>query len=792
MTPKKVLFFSLFFLISCLQLHAYDYLYVSDPQFWDQDEGTIEKAEFTIHPRGIYMEVGMYLTLSAEDTWFNGSENPLEIVLDFDLPRNSMVTDSWLWINEDIIQADIKDRWSAAAIYNDIVGRRQDPSILFKQSDTQYQLRVFPLAADSTRRVKVTYLVPGDWSDGQVSIPLPVGLLKTSKNPIKKIQVQSFLSSDFTNPRITQLAQIPFKNTNHATLGKHQIMEIPFDQLGSSLDFVLDVPTMQNGVFLSRFEDEEESYYQLALLPKTAMDLQATNGKKVAVLVDYNLNNSSVEKSEILAAIETQLIQSLAPTDSFNVLLSSTDISPLREEWLAGDEETIRAYFKLLTDRPLSNFSNLTNLFIKGIEYVQQQGTGGELLVVSNADQLGEPEIANVFIEELQGLMRENTIPIYVADYQDQSRQYYWVNGAQYRGNQYLYTNITRLTSGSLSMITENNSLSKTLQQSFSAVAALQGILDIHTTLQDGFCYGRYTIQGTDNFSAVNQAFLQVGKYQGDFPFEIEASGVINDQFVGNRLKVEEQNTGIGTAMDKIIWAGNYIQSLERGDRTNASIKEIIEWSLANRVLSFYTAFLALEVSRGGVVCTNCIDETNLLLTVVDNEEGGGQGTSTTDTDTSIDDPIRTDTSLDGDVAVDDIQNEGGGGTTTGGATGGAGPVSEPAPGIPEGDVAVATNDIALDTLLQIQATPNPFSEQTTITVQLGKDIDTDDLAFGIYGLDGRKVKTFAARPLTNDKRYQFHWNGSNEQGQVLPKGVYIFNVQTKLGQKNLKLLFVQ
>jgi len=345
-------------------------------------------------------------------------------------------------------------------------------------------------------------------------------------------------------------------------------------------------------------------------------------------------------------------------------------------------------------------------------------------------------------------------------------------------------------------MITEYNSLSKTLQQSFSTIAALKGILDIHTSLEDGFCYGRYTVQGTDNFSTANQPFLQVGKYQGDFPFEIEASGVINEQFIGGRLQVEEENTAIGSALDEIIWAGNYIQSLEKATRTNANISEIIEWSLANRVLSFYTAFLALEVSRGGVVCTDCVDETNLLLTVVDKDEEGDQGTSTTDTDSTIDPPIRTDTSLDGDIAIDDIQNEGvGGGTTTGGGTtGGAGPAvePEPAPGIPQDETVTAIKHLALDTLLQIQATPNPFSEQTVITVQLGKDIDTDELAFGIYGIDGQKVKTFVPTPTTTNKRYQFHWNGSNEQGQVLPKGIYIFNVQTKLGQKNLKLLFVQ
>jgi Ca-activated chloride channel family protein len=82
--------------------------------------GTIEEATLSVSPKGLFMEYGLYLTFSARITNFNQNDS-VEVVLDFELPQNAIVTDSWLWIGEDISKAIIMDRWSASSIYEDIV-----------------------------------------------------------------------------------------------------------------------------------------------------------------------------------------------------------------------------------------------------------------------------------------------------------------------------------------------------------------------------------------------------------------------------------------------------------------------------------------------------------------------------------------------------------------------------------------------------------------------------------------------------------------------------------------------
>ncbi len=774
MTPIKIFRISLLLLWSTLQLQAYNYIYVQDPQFWEQDQGTIEEAHFTIQPRGIYMEVGMYLTLSGKGTYFENDKRNVEIIMGFDLPENSIVIDSWLWIDEDIIQADILDRWTASNIYNDIVGRRQDPSLLTKNGDNQYELRVFPMQSDSTRRVKITYLVPGDWKNGEVSIPLPTGLLQSSANPIPNIKVQSFLNNNFKNPSIAQLGRTEFAPAVHATFGPHLIADISSTEILNNLDFVLEAPT-KNGVFLSRYEGEEENFYQLAVMPSTLFDLEKEHPKKVAILVDYEFNTPPFSKSALLETLEKELTQNLEASDSFNLFISQTNIDAIHPTWLPADPESIRNVFAKITETDLSNFSNLPDLLSKGIDYIKTQGTGGSLLVLSNATQVGEPEIANLLISDLREDLQDYKIPIHVADYDHTEQGGFWINGIYYRGNEYFYTNITRITSGRLTKIKDQSSLVSTINQSITSLEILQGILDVHTTLEEGFCYGRYDLQASRTFNGINQPILQVGKYQGTFPFEIEASGVINETFFGENISIPVSNVAIGNKIDAIIWAGNHIHQLEKEPYSNETNSEIVEWSLANRVLSFFTAFLALEVAQGGVVCNNCIDETDPEIVIADAE---GNNMGTTNTDISI--PQRD------DIAVDDVINgipesDPAGPPVAAGGAGGA-----------EGDpVFTATNDIALDTLISIEARPNAFHSNTIITVQLTNDFALDQVEFAIYNLQGQPITTFQTSTNTTNE-YQFQWDATTNQGQTVSQGMYFFTVHTPLGNKHLKLIYLE
>ena len=714
-------------------VNAYDYLYVLNPeQQWQRDQGTIEKADFTIHPKGVYMEIGMYLTFSARQTYFEEEEGLfLESVLDFNLPEGAIVHDSWLWIGEDIIQAEILDRWTASNIYEDIVGRNQDPSILYKQNNNQYQLRIFPMEADSTRRVKITYLMPADFSAENISVNLPIQLLKTSKVPLEHIQIQAFLGDDWENP---QLLQIPtqFEIVNHPTFGESQLAEIPIKEL-NSLDFALKSP-MNEGVYLNEIQKGEENFYQLAFLPSEVFAVNQENPNKVAILLDFVSGNSPQSAEDLLVETNALLKQHLANTDSFNIITANPVMPIYSNQWLTATDENIEAAINSISTTTLQAYSDLPGLFFDAIKFAKVNPLNTSLLFISNTDQYRDFETVNLWLSEIVNQMGEQLLPVNILDYQSQNFQYHWIGNQNYIGNTYFYTNITRMTAGTFATVKNGNSFFTTGNEVLMAIKVLNGQLDIHTTLDNGFCYSRYSNRQNAGLLPINQVFTQVGKYQGDFPFIIEANGLIADKIYSGTFAID-RNNGV-TEIDKtdVIWSGNYINSLEKSEQTNSTVNEIIRYSLDNRVLSRYTAFLALEVAQGGEVCETCEDGTI--------------------TDDEVDEGI------------------------------------EPPPG--GGPQVVAVSNVLLDTLVLIEAAPNPFHEQTTIEVTLANSIDIQDVSFAIYDINGKEVRTFEAPTINENNVYQFVWDGTNVTNNPLSKGMYLFNVRTNIGQKNLKLLYIE
>lgn len=586
--------------------YAYTYLRVFDPrQGWYSYPGTIEEAVLSVHPRGIYMEYGLYLTISARGSGF-GAADTLEIEYYFDLPEEAIVHDSWLWVGDDIIRADIMDQWTASSIYEDIVRRRRDPSILFKRGPTQYELRVFPMAGNESRKLKITYLVPTQWSNTSVTAQLPMDLLRASATP-PDLTVLTWLPPEWQQPAIAGAPSLSFRAQEDPELGTYFRADVPSSRIYESLSFSLKAP-LKDGVYVNRYEEGAEGLYQMVFMPSHALD--ASSARRLAVLVDYDAANSSVTANDILQQLKLFLHTRLDGNDAFNLIFSQFNIRRASETWIPADSAAIEQAFAALGPNPLASYSNLPALLGNGIDFVTNQDDGGTILLLSNADQVGDYQTANQLLDDVLAAA-DPPVPIHVADFQDQDVQYQYIGGRSYYGNEYFYANVTRMTAGNYVNIRTEGDFTSLLDRLFQSTDGLVTSFDLHTTLENGFCFGRFTPSGPHASTSVSGAIRQVGKYRGTFPFVIQASGVYEGEAFSREVHIPESQAYEADSLNRTIWTGAYIQSLEREPQTNTIVSEIVDYSLRERVLSLYTAFLALEPSQGGEVCYTCVDESN-------------------------------------------------------------------------------------------------------------------------------------------------------------------------------------
>ena len=607
----KTLILSCILLASVINLfgNGYNQLTVSDPRnSWWTNQGTIDEASLTVRPKGLFMEYGLYMTFSSKGSNWTQATDTVEVVLRFDLPENAIIHDSWLWIEDSIVKAKILDRWTATNTYENIVRRRRDPSLLLKQTATQYELRIFPMAGNQTRKVKITYLMPATWNKSNVISALPTEIINTSLTKPANFPVLTWTDSTWVNPQIMNNPEIAFAAKNNTVHGDHFEANIPASKYAGNLTIGFDSP-LENGLYLSAFQQGNEGIYQLAIFPDQLFDAKVT--KKAAFLIDYDESNTTVSSKEILNTVKNEMLMNLSSQDSFNILCSNLAVTQYSNTWVAATKANIEDAFNSLNN-PLSGYSNLSGLLVSGIEFIKRNGYDGKLILISDADQYGDFQVANKLSNDLMKLMNPK-IQIHISDYQTINFQYYYRDGQTYFGNEYFYSTLSRMTLGSYHAVRNNLSIPEAVSASFKYLGGAINSFDLHTSLKNGFCHSRYTMPDGGNTAYVDKAILQVGKFKGEFPFLIEISGEYNNKIFSNLLEVEKP-ISINDTISETIWTGQYIKKLESGNQSNDIINEIVFSSINMRVLSKYTSFLCVEDTN--MICNNCAPQVPIMTDI--------------------------------------------------------------------------------------------------------------------------------------------------------------------------------
>ncbi len=475
----------------------------------------------------------------------------------------------------------ILDRWTASAIYEGIVERRRDPSILTKIGPTSYELRVYPLTSNMPRKVKITYLVPANWSSSQVTVPLPLPQLMVGWQMPDEVSIFTQTDTVWKNPVIKADSVIELISVTGSEYPVNMGAVLPLGELkNTNYTLAFDSP-MENGLFVNHYPEGNTGYYQLALLPAALLDVDEP--KKICFLVDY-----TGSKGSLSSILETTIRNNLSETDSFNIMVSGIEINKASTQWLPAHDDTITKVFESLED--LSNsYTVLPMLIAEGMKFTKDKGN---LLIISDDYSINSNTEANQLIQDLGAYK-----PWPVIHVLDLNLYYYgiWMGGRNYYGNEYFYGLLTRQTNGNYVSLRNGKDISQNLEELVQSAGGFISSFDLYTTLEQGFCFSRFNAGLIGSTAYLNRPILQVGRYNGNFPFKLILSGVYNDQSFSEEITVEAEDIYPSDTVARQIWSGMYIQSLEQSPAINELIGEIISESLENRILTYYTAFLTLE-----------------------------------------------------------------------------------------------------------------------------------------------------------------------------------------------------
>lgn len=186
--------------------------------------------------------------------------------------------------------------------------------------------------------------------------------------------------------------------------------------------------------------------------------------------------------------------------------------------------------------------------------------------------------------------------------------------------NQQLFSRLTLISGGSLHGSMEGSlSVWSSIPTVMRRIKNQAEIFELHTSLTDGFNYEKYNPAFYGQSQNYQQPIIEVGRFTGAGDLEIEFSGVGENGFVFDAVTVAESNMVDADSLTREIWTGHKIREMEAFAANTGDIQEIVELSKEERVLSAYTAFLALDLEQGAEPCFNCWDINSIII--VDTEE---------------------------------------------------------------------------------------------------------------------------------------------------------------------------
>ncbi|MEO1517628.1 MAG: FlgD immunoglobulin-like domain containing protein [Bacteroidota bacterium] len=609
-------------------IHAQNALRVIDPATFDRTgvPGVIEEASISLQPQGLYTEIGVYLTISAQPQ--NGlSGEQLEIVLDFNLPSGSIVHDSWLWMLDDetIVQADVFDLWKAISTYEEIVDRQRDPSILYQKETGGHQLRIYPLFQGEYRRIKFTYLVPTVWSAETVESWLPTSLLQTSDTPLESVQLITFPSPTWLEPKIAELTDHEFVPAIDQQLGQVLVMDLDGSTLSQPLHFSVKAPFNDQQVYASKLSHGGDNFYQIAYLPP---DIPVTReSKNCLFLFDHVDENADVDTRFLFDYVGKQLQETLQPDDKFNIFYAGNTV-PQRyaTEWTeAGSDAVLQAFSQL--GHPIQSKRNaLLDLMREAIVFAKSKGEACEIFLLTNSNDLLYWE-ATQNAENILDLIDEADIRLHFIPYQSQNYRVTWswnIGDVTSYQNEVFFQLLVDATGGSMNEgpLYGSTSVWQSVDNTLSKVLLPGMTHELQPQLQTGFTYERFHQHYGGQSQLPNRAILQIGKYQGNFPMELSFNAFADGNFYSEKVQIDAGEVEEGDTLSRKIWMGHHLALLDATAQGNNDIREIIDISKAERVLTPYTAFLALELEQGGEECGACwFFNQEIILNIDDPEE---------------------------------------------------------------------------------------------------------------------------------------------------------------------------
>jgi hypothetical protein len=285
---------------------------------------TSEKFDITVYPD--YLDVDLEWVFKVGGTPPDSFKNALEIVGNLNLDAHSTVVGLITWYKGNILKGKLKTDSIAKQQYENVVDRSaacppppRDP-VLFEYGwgDDNYYISIFPASFDSTRTVRIRYLIPAFNVDGVNKIVYPYSF---TPNPIVSIKKGPGVASYVIE---TDRSKKQFVNYTPAILDNNEYsFEAYGGPGGQTISYIVPVlsgPSIGSTIYCGSFSTPSFSGEMCHITTMTAEQALTQSSVKEDYVILWRWNHP-----KILAKYARQILEQSIVLKKFLATLSAAN-----------------------------------------------------------------------------------------------------------------------------------------------------------------------------------------------------------------------------------------------------------------------------------------------------------------------------------------------------------------------------------------------------------------------------------------------------------------------------------
>jgi len=582
----------------------------------------IDEATLVVHSRGNFIEMNLYMTVSYDfNSWFFKNYDELEFLWEFSLPEHAIMHEFWVWFGDSIMSCTVLDKWTAELLFSDVSSPVRNPGLLTqsqpnRDGEVDYRLRLFPLVREEKKRFKIQYLLPARPAVEALRVWLPTTQLMSQKSP--GIDSLRIIYKYDQNPTAPGIVGTTILKSEHVPQSSAWVLTIPieFDQF---VELILPSP-IQDKFYFSTFKQDGENYYHFAAYPPEVP--RTKTPRNILIVIDYNrYNTRDLDGEFLLSYLKETLQQAFNETDSLNIIVAYDDLVQGSHTWMSCSEANLDELFARIMQRTFPSYSNFQPLVERAAAFINQQSDSSEVIFITNTDEISlstsdKEELADEIIAKFK--VGTN---IHFIDLENKSRLSY-NSGTGYYETQLesFYGKISYATAGNLYFL-RYHSIKTILGAFFYEEISHFESVEVQLRFQNGFANSKHLLALHEGYYPLHFPIMEVGKFDGSLPVEVTVLGKIRMNKIVDQYTITASDTSPGSSQIVTSWYGDHIRNLLRYPYSTATVNDIINLSIDQRILTPYTGFLIFYPDEEHGYCQNCIDETQLTNIEIDSVE---------------------------------------------------------------------------------------------------------------------------------------------------------------------------